>query len=133
AQCSFDVTVNDSELPTIACPANITAANDPGVCGATVNYVTPVGADNCPGAVTAMIAGQASGTVFPIGTTTVTYEVTDASGNTAQCSFDVTVNVSELPTIACPANITVANDPGVCGATVNYVTPVGADNCPGAV
>ena len=133
AQCSFDVTINDTENPTISCPANITQANDPGLCGAVVNYVTPVGADNCPGQTTTLIAGLASGSVFPVGTTTVTYEVTDASGNTAQCSFDVTVNDTENPTINCPADIVVSNDVGVCGAIVNYVTPVGADNCPGSV
>ncbi|MBD3636564.1 MAG: HYR domain-containing protein [Crocinitomicaceae bacterium] len=133
ASCSFNVTVNDTQLPSISCPANITQSNDPGVCGATINYVTPVGTDNCPGATTTMTAGQASGTIFPIGTTTVTYEVTDASGNTAQCSFDVTVNDTENPTISCPTNITVNNDPGICGATINYVTPIGSDNCPGSV
>ncbi|UKN03859.1 HYR domain-containing protein [Paracrocinitomix mangrovi] len=132
AQCSFDVTINDNENPTISCPANITVNSDPGVCGATVTYTAPVGADNCPGSVTAMTAGQASGTIFPIGTTTVTYQVTDASGNTAQCSFDVTVNDNEAPTISCPADINVNNDLGSCGAIVTYTIPVGADNCPGS-
>ncbi len=30
---------------------------------------------------------------------------------------------------SCPANITVSNDPGQCGAVINYPTPVGADTC----
>ncbi|MCB9224919.1 MAG: HYR domain-containing protein, partial [Crocinitomicaceae bacterium] len=131
--CSFNVTVNDVQIPTIACPSNITQSNDAGVCGATVTYATPVGVDNCPGSVTTLIAGQASGTVFPIGTTLVTYQVVDPSSNTASCSFNVTVNDTQLPTISCPADITVSNDLAVCGATVNYVTPVGADNCPGSI
>ncbi|UKN00093.1 HYR domain-containing protein [Paracrocinitomix mangrovi] len=130
--CSFDVTVNDNENPAITCPANITVNNDPGVCGALVTYTTPTGTDNCPGSTTTMIAGQASGTVFPIGTTTVTYEVVDATGNSTTCSFDVTVIDSEFPTVSCPANITVNNDLGVCGAVVTYIAPVGADNCPGS-
>ncbi|UKN03856.1 HYR domain-containing protein [Paracrocinitomix mangrovi] len=130
--CTFDIIVSDNENPTISCPANITVNSDPGVCGATVTYTAPVGADNCPGSVTAMTAGQASGTIFPIGTTTVTYQVTDASGNTAQCSFDVTVNDNEAPTISCPADINVNNDLGSCGAIVTYTIPVGADNCPGS-
>ncbi|MEX1002762.1 MAG: HYR domain-containing protein, partial [Crocinitomicaceae bacterium] len=132
ASCSFDVTVNDTENPTITCPADITVNNDVGDCGAVVNYVTPTGADNCPGSVTTLTTGLASGSTFPIGTTTVTYEVTDASGNTTSCSFDVTVNDTENPTITCPADITVNNDVGDCGAVVNYVTPTGADNCPGS-
>jgi len=80
----------DSTPPTITCPANITV--EP-TCpsGAVVTYTAPIGTDNCPGATTARTAGLASGSVFPIGTTTVTYTVTDASGNTASCSFTVTV------------------------------------------
>ncbi|HEY2974567.1 MAG TPA: immunoglobulin-like domain-containing protein [Pyrinomonadaceae bacterium] len=88
--CSFTVTVNDTENPVISCPANITL--EP-TCpsGAIATYATPVGTDNCPGATTARTAGLASGSVFPIGTTTVSHMVTDASGNTASCSFTVTV------------------------------------------
>jgi gliding motility-associated-like protein len=133
ATCSFDVTVNDAENPTIVCPANMTQANDLNVCGANITYATPVGTDNCPAPVTALTAGQASGTVFPIGTTTVTYEVTDASSNTATCSFDVTVNDTQNPAIVCPANITQANDLNVCGANITYATPVGTDNCPAPI
>ena len=90
ATCSFTVTVNDTENPVISCPSSITL--EP-TCptGAIATYTAPVGTDNCPGATTARTAGGASGTVFPIGTTTVTHTVTDASGNTASCSFTVTV------------------------------------------
>ncbi|MBK9190274.1 MAG: HYR domain-containing protein [Crocinitomicaceae bacterium] len=131
--CSFTVTVNDTQNPAIVCPANITQNNDAGVCGATITYATPVGTDNCPAPVTALTAGQASGTVFPIGTTTVTYTVTDASTNTNTCSFTVTVNDTENPAIVCPADITQNNDAGVCGATITYAAPVGTDNCPAPV
>ncbi|GGW77136.1 hypothetical protein GCM10008086_00550 [Salegentibacter mishustinae] len=43
-------------------------------------------------------AGLPTGSEFPIGTTTNTFKVTDASGNTSTCSFDVTVNDVEAPT-----------------------------------
>lgn len=84
------VTVIDNTVPIISCPASITL--EP-TCpsGAIATYTAPVGTDNCPGATTARTAGLASGSVFPIGTTTVTHTVTDASGNTASCSFTVTV------------------------------------------
>ncbi|UKN01117.1 HYR domain-containing protein [Paracrocinitomix mangrovi] len=131
AQCSFNVTITDTQNPVLSCPANINVNNDPGSCGAIVTYTTPVGTDNCPGATTTMTAGQATGTLFPIGTTTVSYQVIDASGNTANCSFDVTVSDNESPVLTCPTNITVNSDPGVCGATVTYTAPVGTDNCPG--
>jgi hypothetical protein len=83
--------VIDNTPPTISCPASIVL--EP-TCpsGAIATYTTPVGQDNCPGAITTRTAGGASGTVFPIGTTTVTYSVTDASGNgPVSCSFTVTV------------------------------------------
>ena len=49
-----------------------------------MTYVTPVGTDNCAGAVTTRTAGLASGATFPIGVTTVTYLVTDASGQACE-------------------------------------------------
>ncbi len=45
------------------------------------------------------IAGLPSGYPFPVGTTTNTFQVTDASGNTATCSFDVTVEDLTPPTV----------------------------------
>jgi hypothetical protein len=124
------ITVQDTTLPVITCPANITVNNDPGTCGAFVTYTAPIGTDNCPGATTAQTGGLGSGSTFQIGTTTETYTVTDASGNSASCSFDVTVNDTENPTITCPANITTNTDPGVCGAVVTY-NITSSDNCPG--
>ncbi len=115
---SFTVTVVDNQNPTITCPSNISVGAT-STLGAVVNYTAPVGTDNCSGATTTRIAGPASGSTFPIGTTTVTHRVTDAAGNTTTCSFTVTV-VSALPVINCPANITVGNTSGLCGANVNF-------------
>lgn len=90
SSCSFTVTVNDTQPPTITCPANQTL--EP-TCptGAVATYTAPVGTDNCPGATTVRTGGPASGSVFPIGTTTVTYTVTDSATNSTSCSFTVTV------------------------------------------
>jgi phosphatidylethanolamine-binding protein (PEBP) family uncharacterized protein len=132
ADCSFTVTVTDNQAPTISCPANINVNAAAGTCAATVTYTTPTGADNCPGATVTRIAGPASGSSFPVGTTTVTHRVTAANGATADCSFTVTVTDNQAPTIICPANINVNAAAGTCAATVTYTTPTGADNCPGA-
>jgi uncharacterized delta-60 repeat protein len=87
--CSFTVTVNDTQPPTITCPANKTAKtatiNDPCV----VVTFAPIASDNCPG-VTAG-CNPPSGSCFPVGTSTVTCTATDTSGNTATCSFTVSV------------------------------------------
>jgi len=94
SSCAQTVTVNDTEPPQISCPASFTL--DP-TCpsGAIATYTAPVGTDNCPGAVTTRTAGGASGSVFQIGTTTVTYTVNDAHGNSASCSFTVTVRTPQ--------------------------------------
>ncbi len=128
--CSFTVTVNDTELPTITCPSPITTSNDTGQCSAVVTFADPTVSDNCPGVGTPT-CNPPSGTAFPVGTTTVTCSVQDAAGNTGNCSFTVTVNETEPPTITCPAPIMVNNDPNQCGAVVNF-TPTVTDNCPGA-
>jgi len=84
----FTVTVADTQAPQIICPANVSVLktqpdgaelpfqvqfSDLGDMNLMVEYSTPPGG------------------VFPLGTTTVTCAVTDASGNANTCSFDVTV------------------------------------------
>jgi hypothetical protein len=91
--CSFTVTVNDTEVPTISCPANITATVNSSGCSSVINYSVSYN-DNCPGAALLQTSGLASGSSFPTGSTTNTFVVTDASGNSATCSFTVTVNTS---------------------------------------
>ncbi|MFN9325136.1 MAG: HYR domain-containing protein, partial [Flavobacteriales bacterium] len=130
--CSFTVTVTDNLVPSISCPADISVNNTVGTCGAVVTYTTPVGTDNCAGSTTTRTAGLASGSTFTVGTTTVTHQVTDAGGLTASCSFTITVIDAQAPVISCPANITVNNTVGICGAVVTYTTPVGTDNCTGS-
>ncbi|MBO6631959.1 MAG: HYR domain-containing protein, partial [Psychroserpens sp.] len=127
--CSFNVTVNDTETPSLSCPSNIVTVNDTGLCSAVVDYTVTSG-DNCPGATVVQTSGLASGAAFPIGTTTNTFVITDASGNSISCSFDVLVNDAEAPTISCPADIVTSNDAGACSAVVNY-NVTGSDNCPG--
>ncbi len=129
--CSFDITVADSENPTIAnCPANITVSNSLNQCGAYVSWAVPVASDNCN--VNSFTTTYSPGAFFPLGTSTVVYTATDNAGNSTTCSFSVTVNDNQAPTLSCPSNISVNNNPGLCGATVNYIV-TGTDNCPGVV
>lgn len=125
--CTFNVIVNDAENPSITCPANISVNNDAGICGAVVNYTTPAGTDNCLGALTTRIAGFASGSTFPVGTTTNTYRVTDASGNTEICSFIITVADNEPPVITAPA-IFSCYEANNFGCTIN-LGATATDNC----
>ncbi len=115
---------NDAPVPscnTLTCPADITVANDAGVCGAVVTYATPTASGpatvNCD---------SASGSIFPVGTTLVT--CTSSEG--PSCSFNVTVNDDENPTITAPAGFTVGTDSNSCAATgVTLGSPSTDDNC----
>ena len=85
------VTVIDNTAPVISCPANIVI--EP-TCpsGAKATYATPTATDNCAvQSVTRNAGSLASGSVFPIGTSTVTHTATDIYGNQSSCSFTVTV------------------------------------------
>jgi hypothetical protein len=118
AQCTQDVTVIDAEAPAITCPAGVTVVA-PSAAGAVATYADPVGTDNCPSASTALTAGLASGSTFPIGTTPVEFTVTDAANLMTNCTFNVTVN-GTAPMIECPANIVVNADADDCETTVDF-------------
>ncbi len=106
SQCTQIITVNDQTAPVITCPANISVTTPVGSCTAVVNF-SVTATDNCAGAVT-IVSTPASGTAFPIGTTTVTSTATDACGNSSSCTFTVTVADAQLPVItAHPQNRTV--------------------------
>ncbi len=128
--CSFTVTVTDSQHPAITCPGDISQQATSGLCSAIVNFTPPDGTDNCPGAVTTQIAGLPSGSDFPVGTTVNTFQVRDAVGNTANCSFNITITDNQAPIFSsCPADIPRTTDPGLCSSTFDPPDPVVTDNC----
>ncbi|MDB4163380.1 HYR domain-containing protein, partial [Saprospiraceae bacterium] len=118
SQCQFDIVVLDTEDPVITeCPGNIFVALEGGECREVVNYVVEA-EDNCE--VVSIIGVPASGTYFEIGTTEVIVTVTDASGNTSLCVFDVIV-VEFEPTsnaFACNNAINLSLDNN-CEAVIN--------------
>jgi hypothetical protein len=121
--CLARVVVIDTTPPTMHCPGNIVATNDPGFCSAKVSY-TATATDNC-GTVTNITEDFPPGSTFPKGTTTVHVTAVDNAGNPNMCSFTITVLDKEPPVVGClPAPI-----PG----TTNVVSgkPVGtATNSP---
>lgn len=109
----------DVQAPTIVCPGNIQ------LCGAdVVAYSAPLITDNCSlnGIQAQLISGLPSGSPFNDGVTIQVFRVTDGSGNSATCSFSVTIN--PLPDILVD-NIT--NDSLGLGIGSIQVTPVGGD------
>ncbi len=140
--CDVTVIVDDLD-PQITCPADVietVAANECSKTGVTID--PPDYDDNCPDPVLSYVltgATTGSGTgevpsyqVFNIGVTTVTYTVTDAHNNTAQCSFNVTIERLSIPpaVITCPPNpAKVTAVGGTCFAPVSPAAPTVVDPC----
>jgi len=87
--CSFTVTVVEPPLLAI-CPPNIRVGTTT-LSGATVFY-TSTTSGGCIGA--SVTCNPPSGSLFPIGTTTVSCLATDACGQTDACAFTVTVRLA---------------------------------------
>jgi gliding motility-associated-like protein len=89
ASCQFSVIVTTEELPVISnCPLDLTIESDEEG-QATVTWAEPIASTAC-GPVTLTSSIQ-PGDRFPIGTTVVEYKATNSNGNTASCTFNVTV------------------------------------------
>ncbi len=86
------VHVVDTTAPVISCPANVVVTLPPNspATSMVVNYPAVTATDSCSSSVT-VASSPASGSVFPVGTTTVNATATDGAGNTSSCSFTVTV------------------------------------------
>ncbi len=65
------------------------------------------------------------------GVAVVNFMATDACGNTANCSYQVTRNIvfNSVTFIDCPAGIQVTAQAGATGAIVNYAYPSYTSNC----
>jgi len=131
------VTVVDDTKPVVTAPADKTLFTGPGAtsCGVTVSDLdATLGAgaatDNCPGVGAVQRTGVPAGNVFPVGTTTLTYTVTDAHGNTSDPKTQVvTVVDNTVPVFdSCPINITLESSCPL-GAIATYATPTAHDNC----
>ncbi|MFT6176917.1 MAG: hypothetical protein ACJAUF_000828, partial [Bacteroidia bacterium] len=87
------ITVQDIIKPTVVTtPSNIAL----GYCDAAYTYPLPTATDNC-GVTVTQVAGLASGSVFPIGITTNTFEIKDPSDNTVTTSFTVDIRDRYMP------------------------------------
>lgn len=87
SNCSFDIVVEDVEPPFINCPADISVTT----MGADAPVSWAISAfDNC--GIADSTNTHNSGDIFPLGTTTVLYIFSDATGNASTCDFDVTVS-----------------------------------------
>ncbi len=133
SQCTGQIIIDDTIAPTfVNCPADVTLNTDD-ACGNTPIFSLPDATDECSVTVT-QTGGPASGTVFPLGTTTLEFTATDECGNTDVCEYDITVVDLDNPEVSCPIGNTVkCADTGTCVWTSDTtVAPnTGLDDCPG--
>ncbi|MHB1147468.1 MAG: LamG-like jellyroll fold domain-containing protein [Lutibacter sp.] len=129
--CSFTVTVNDTQAPTISCVGNKTKSAEIGKCYYTVvgtEFNPTVSDDNC-GVASVTNDFNASSTLagaqIPNGTI-IKWTVTDTAGLSSVCSFTLTVNDTQAPTIPVLPDL-ISN----CSLTVPV--PTTTDNCGGIV
>jgi len=144
--CTFDITVVDSDVPSIACPSNdVVVCTDSNSCTwIATDQIDPIYNDNCPGqiltynitgATTAMSGPtgvnevDAGGEIFILGRSTVLYTITDPEGNVASCEFDVVVEDCEDPTLTCVDVLEVACDSEDLSAWFNTIAASIMDNC----
>ena len=114
--CIAVVTILDTIAPVIvACPADIAVAPDSSDCSPAVIWTEPTVNDNCT---PTMVSTHSPGDNFPVGTTTVVYDAEDQSGNTATCSFDITIEPSAVL-------VGVTSPAGPCG---NNLSCFGAED-----
>ena len=125
--CTQSVTVEDNEAPSITCPSDLTVSTDAGLCTASgVTLGSETTSDNC-GVVT--VSNDAS-EPYALGQTLITYTADDGNGNTSSCTQSVTVEDNEVPSIACPSDLTVDTDAGLCTASgVALGAETTSDNC----
>jgi hypothetical protein len=125
--CTFTVTVNDTQPPTITAPPDANYQ-----CASQVPPADPsqaTASDNC-GAPTVTVSESSSGAGSPSSPLIITrtYKATDSAGLTASATQTITVIDNTPPSISCPANIVVDAVSGTCAAPVTF-TVGGSDNC----
>ncbi len=131
-EVAFDevtMTVIQTSVPGITCPANVTVPTAPvGVCGAPVSFPQPT--VSAPNGVKSLTCTPGSGSAFPLGNTPVTCTVVDQANQSASCTFTVTVKDQEPPTLVPPAPTVSEADAACRGSLPDVASAAQAeDNC----
>ncbi|MFN7325364.1 MAG: HYR domain-containing protein, partial [Chitinophagales bacterium] len=129
ASVDYSIVVTDSQVPTAACK-NITVelgGSSPGTYTLNPNDVNDGSVDNCPLGST-LTVNPSVYTCTNIGTSNYVLTITDASGNTATATCQITVQDNTTPVVVCPASVTVGTN-GSCTAAVTMNPISASDNC----
>ena len=135
--CSFTVTVEDNVLPVLTCPADLAATE----CGVVENspYTSFLAFQNAGGmaedicGIDTTTFALVSDVLIPgmddcIETYERTYSIEDNNGNIGTCTQEYQIIDTTSPTIACPDNVLLSTDEGVCTA-MSTITVTATDFC----
>ena len=126
ATCSFTVTVKDNSKPVLTTGTPDVSVQADANCMGNATWIPPVFSDNCTLTLTST---HAPGSMFPMGTTNVTYTAKDGQGNTTTYTFKVVVKDLTGPVASnCPSNI-IVNVVAGCEVAVSWTPPVFTDSC----
>ena len=109
AAASFTVTVQDTSGPVLSLPSDIVeeatsaAGNTVVFAASATDAVTPSPSVEC---------SPSSGSLFPLGTTSVECAAQDAAGNAGTDSFNVTVRDTTAPALTLPDGVTRRSELG---------------------
>lgn len=109
---SLVLTVNGAPWCGSGLPSDVETFVGPNECGAAVTYATPDSGASCG----TVVCAPASGSVFPVGTTTVTCTIDGAPAH----AFAVTVVDLTPLAVLCPGDIVTRPDGSSCAAVVTY-------------
>ncbi|GAA4342912.1 HYR domain-containing protein [Flaviaesturariibacter amylovorans] len=112
------------QQPVVTCPAALTLAATG--CGATPAITAPSYAPASASLGSSRSDGQSMDAAYPLGTTTITWTVTDAAGEAVSCTQAITVTDNTSPVLSTPAPIVHCTD----GAGDNEILSAAVtDNC----
>ncbi len=125
--CVQTITIDDSTVPSLTCPANITIQ-----CTASTlpeNTGSGTSTDNCDTAplVTYTDLTTSSSTCTQEYTITRTWKATDDCGNTSTCNQVITIDDSTAPVMTCPAGVTIECTTSTLPPSTG--SPTASDNC----
>lgn len=126
---SATYSIVDTTAPALSSVSNV-AVDAVNAAGAPASYTAPTATDAVDGSrpVTCL---PASGSTFPIGTTTVSCSASDLSGHSASTTFTVSVADHTAPVVTVPADVTI-NATGPAGASHSF-TASATDNVDGSL
>ena len=116
---SVTIAITVIDAPPVFSAVETMSVLAPNLAGVAVNYSVPTATDTIDGELPATCL-PSSGSVFPVGSTTVDCSVSDSRGNPAETSFVVTVTVDTTPPIISAPLMILAEATSSSGAVVTY-------------